>query len=100
HISSPPQFQYSPMYPASVRGRPSLKAADAAHATAEFQKILDHRGAVVNFHTYPLARLGLARSQALAGEKAKARIAYQDLLSLWKDADSDLPLLREAKAEY
>ena len=99
-LGTPSQFQYSTMYPAYVRGLAYLKARDAVHAAAEFQKILDHRGAVMNFHSYPLARLGLARAYSASGDNAKARIAYQDLFSLWKDADPDLPVLQQAKSEY
>jgi hypothetical protein len=61
---------------------------------------MDHRGVVVNFSLGALARLGLARSYALTGDTAKAKAAYQDFLSLWKDADPDIPILKEAKAEY
>ena len=70
-------------------------------AAAEFQKILDHSGLPVWFSTfYPLARLGLARSAALAGDADKSRRAYQDFLAFWKDADAGLPILDEAKKEY
>jgi Tfp pilus assembly protein PilF len=99
-LGTPSQFQYSTMYPAYVRGLAYLKAHDGAHAAAEFQKILDHRGAVMNFHTYPLARLGLARSHSLGGDNAAARTAYQDFFALWKDADPDVPILQQAKSEY
>jgi predicted Zn-dependent protease len=73
---------------------------DGNRAAAEFQKFIDHRGLVVNFPWAALARLGLARAYALQGNTAKARAAYQDFLTLWKDADSDIPILKEAKAEY
>ena len=69
-------------------------------AAAEFQKILDHRGLVWNGVIGALARLGLGRAYALAGDAVKARAAYQDFLTLWKDADPDIPIFTQAKAEY
>jgi hypothetical protein len=61
---------------------------------------LDHRGIVINFPLGALAHLGIARAYALSGDTAKAKTAYQDFLTLWKDADPDIPILKEAKAEY
>lgn len=69
-------------------------------AAAEFQKILDHPGAVVDEPIGALAHLGLGRAYALSGDTAKAQAAYQDFLAPWKDADTDIPILKEAKAEY
>ena len=69
-------------------------------AAAEFQRIIDHRTIVSNFHTFPLARLGLARALALQGDPAPTKAAYKDFLTLWKDADPDIPILKQAKAEY
>jgi len=69
-------------------------------AAAEFQKILDHRGVAALSPLHPLARLGLSRAHALRGDTAKSRAAYQDFFALWKDADPDIPILKEAKAEY
>ena len=69
-------------------------------AAAEFQKFLDHTGIVQNFLLGSLAHLQLARAYAIAGDTAKAKAAYKDFLTLWKDADPDIPILREAKAEY
>jgi tetratricopeptide (TPR) repeat protein len=88
------------LYPAYVRGRAYLKAGRGPEAAAEFQKILDHRGVVVADPVDALARLQLGRAWALAGDKSKARAAYQDFLTLWKDADREIPILTEAKAEY
>jgi serine/threonine protein kinase/tetratricopeptide (TPR) repeat protein len=99
-LGAPQQFQYSTLYPTYVRGLAYLKARQGPQAAAEFQKILDHRGAVMNFYTFPLSRLGLARAYALSGDTAKARIAYQDFLILWKDADPDIPIVQQAKSEY
>jgi hypothetical protein len=62
--------------------------------------MLDHRGIVLNFVTGALAHLQLGRAYAMAGDTAKAKAAYQDFLTLWKDADPDIPILKEAKAEY
>jgi hypothetical protein len=86
--------------PAYLRGEAYLMLHDGNRAAAEFQKFIDHRGVVMNFPWGALARLGLARAYALQGDTAKARTAYQDFLTLWKDADPDIPILREAKAEY
>jgi tetratricopeptide (TPR) repeat protein len=86
--------------PAYLRGEAYLMLHDGNRAAAEFQKFIDHRGVVMNFPWGALARLGLARAYALQGDTAKARAAYQDFLTLWKDADPDIPILKEAKAEY
>jgi len=83
-----------------VRGQAHLAAHQGSEAAAEFQKILDHRGIVLNQPIGALARLALGRAYALQGESAKARAAYQDFLTLWKDADPDIPIFVEAKKEY
>ena len=88
------------LYPAYVRGLAYLAAHQGAEAAAEFQKILDHRGLVISDPIGALAHLQLGRAYALSGDKTKARSAYQDFLSLWKDADPDIPILKQAKAEY
>jgi len=93
------------LYPVYVRGQAYLSARQGQSAAAEFQKILDHRGLVWNCPTGALAHLGLGRAFALAaagvqGDTSKARAAYNDFLTLWKDADPDIPILKEAKAEY
>jgi hypothetical protein len=75
-------------------------ARQGKQATTEFQKIIDHRGIVLNFPLGALAHLGLARGYSLSGDTAKSRSAYQDFLTLWKDADPDIPILKQAKAEY
>jgi Flp pilus assembly protein TadD len=100
-LGQPYPFNYlGTMYPAYVRGKAYLYAGDAGSATVEFRKILDHRGVTVNFWTGALAHLQLGRAYAMQGENAKARIAYRDFLTLWKDADPDIPILKQAKAEY
>ncbi len=88
------------LYPTYVRGEAYLTAGQGNAAAAEFQKILDHSGIVWNCWTGALARLGLARAYNLEGDTAKARAAYQDFLMLWKDADPDIPVLKQVKAEY
>ena len=90
----------SSLYPAYVRGQAYLLAHNGTAAAAEFQKLLDHRGIVLNFVTGSLAHLQLGRAYAMAGDTAKAKSAYQDFFLLWKDADPDIPLLKEAKVEY
>jgi eukaryotic-like serine/threonine-protein kinase len=86
--------------PVYLRGEAYLMLHDGNAAAGEFQKFIDHRGLVVNFPWGALARLGLARAYALSGDTSKAKTAYQDFLTLWKDADLDIPILKEAKAEY
>lgn len=88
------------LYPAYVRGQAQLLAHNGTAATAEFQKLLDHRGIVMNFVTGSLAPLQIGRAYAMAGETAKAKAAYQDFLALWKNAEPDVPLYKQAKAEY
>ena len=77
-----------------------LKLGNGAEAIAEYQKILDHRGEAPLSALYPLAHLGLARAAVLQGETAKARKKYQEFFTIWKDADSDLPVLIKAKKEF
>jgi serine/threonine protein kinase/Flp pilus assembly protein TadD len=88
------------LYPAYVRGRVYLAADEGSEAAAEFQKIIDHRGIVVNEPIGALAHLGLARAYAMQGDSARAKAAYQDFLTLWKDADPDIPILIAAQSEY
>jgi len=88
------------LYPVYVRAEAYLSAQQGQLAVAEFQKILDHRGLLWNCATGALAHLGLARAHTMQGNTVKAKAAYQDFLALWKDADPDIPILKEAKAEY
>jgi serine/threonine protein kinase/tetratricopeptide (TPR) repeat protein len=88
------------LWPAYIRGNAYLKSGQGSAAPVEFQKIVDHPGAVQNDPVGALAHLGLARAYALSGDTTKARTAYQDFFGLWKDADPDIPILKEAKAEY
>jgi eukaryotic-like serine/threonine-protein kinase len=91
---------WAAVYPIYVRADAYLGAHKGVEAAAEFQKILDHRGIVLNEPIGALARLGLARSYALQGDAVKARVAYRFFLTLWKDADPDIPILIAAKSEY
>jgi serine/threonine protein kinase len=88
------------LYSAYLRGLAFLRLNNGAAAAAEFQKLLDHGGIVVNYPTGALAHLQLGRACAITGDPAKARVAYQDFLTLWKDADLDIPILLAAKAEH
>jgi DNA-binding winged helix-turn-helix (wHTH) protein/tetratricopeptide (TPR) repeat protein len=89
----------TPMMPVYVRGQAYLALHQGAQAASEFQRILDNRGLVGNDPIGALAHLGLGRAYAMQGDTAKARTAYQDFLTLWKDADLEIPLLKQAKAE-
>jgi eukaryotic-like serine/threonine-protein kinase len=86
--------------PVYVRGLAYLQARQGQQAAAEFQKLLQHPGIVTKMVTGSLARLQLARAQVMTGDKAAARKSYQDFLTLWKDADPDIPIYEQAKAEY
>jgi eukaryotic-like serine/threonine-protein kinase len=87
-------------YPAYVRGLAYLAAHQGAEAAAEFQKILGHRGIVICDPVGALAHLQLGRAYALSGDKTKTKSAYQDFLALWKEADPDIPILKQASREY
>ena len=92
--------EFGALYPVYVRGEARLAAHQGTEAAAEFQKILEHRGIVVSDPVGVLAHLQLGRAFAMSGDKTRAKTAYQDFLTLWKDADPDLPILQQAKAEY
>jgi eukaryotic-like serine/threonine-protein kinase len=91
---------FGALYPIYVRGEAYLALHQGAEAATEFQKILDHRGIVASDPIGALAHLQLGRAYAMQGDTAKAKAAYQDFLTLWKDADLDVPVLKDAKAEY
>jgi eukaryotic-like serine/threonine-protein kinase len=99
-LGSPPGFISLALYPVYVRGEAYLAAHQGSEAAAEFQKILDHRGLVSNEPIGALAHLQIGRAFQMQGDTAKARAAYQDFLTLWKGADPDIPVLKQAKAEY
>ena len=86
--------------PAYLRGMTYLKLNKGADAAAEFQKLIDHRGVVGTSITGPLAHLGVARARVLQNDTAGARTEYQNFLALWKDADPDMPIFKQAQAEY
>jgi DNA-binding winged helix-turn-helix (wHTH) protein/tetratricopeptide (TPR) repeat protein len=91
---------FGALYPVYVRGQAYLAAGKGTEAVAEFQKILDHRGIVISDVIGALAHLQLGRAYAVAGDKAKAKSAYQDFLNLWKDADLNIPVLKQARTEF
>ena len=90
----------SSLYPAYVRGEAYLAAHNSLGAVAEFQKLVDQRGVVQNYLTGTLARLQIGRAYVMAGDTGKAKAAYQDFFNVWKEADSDIPILKEGRAEY
>jgi tetratricopeptide (TPR) repeat protein len=91
---------YGILYPAYVRGQAYLAAKRYSEAAAEFQRILRYPGVVFTDPVGAMARWQLARAFSLAGDTTNAKAAYQDFLALWKDADRDVPILIQAKAEY
>jgi serine/threonine protein kinase/DNA-binding winged helix-turn-helix (wHTH) protein len=88
------------LWPVYLRGLAYQGSGQTRNAEAEFQKMIEHPGIVVNFVTGALAHLQLGRAQGMAGDKTAARKSYQDFLALWKDADSDIPIYQQAKLEY
>jgi tetratricopeptide (TPR) repeat protein len=98
-LGGPPPISGT-LYPIYVRAQAYLLMKKGNEAAIEFQKFLDHRGVVVNFPFGGLAHLGLGRAYAMQGDTAKAKTAYQDFLTLWRDADPDIPVLIAAKSEY
>ena len=101
HPAEAYQFGYAEWgIPAYLRGLAYLQNKQGGEAAAEFQKVLEHRGATGAMPHQALSKLGLARAFAMTGDGARARTAYQDFLSLWKDADPDIPIQKQAKAEY
>jgi hypothetical protein len=90
----------SNLYPPYVRGLAYLATHNGTAAAAEFQKLYDHPGIVTNVPIGTLARLDMGRAYALSGNVGKAKAAYQEFFSLWKDADPDIPILKQAKVEY
>jgi eukaryotic-like serine/threonine-protein kinase len=92
-------FTFS-LYPVYLRGEAYLSAKQGAAAASEFQKIVNHSGILENQLIGALARLGMARAFALSGDTTKAKTSYQDFFALWKSAELDIPILKQAKAEY
>jgi tetratricopeptide (TPR) repeat protein len=97
-LGAPPAFRGA-LYAVYARGEAYLASQRGAEAAAEFRKILDHRGIVADDPVGAVARLALGRALVLAGDKAGAKAAYEDFLTLWKDADPDIPILKQARAE-
>ena len=93
-------FSFNGLYPAYIRGLAHLQLGEGRLAAAEFQKLVDHRGLLGTDVTGALAHLQMARAQKMMGDEASARKWYEDFLALWKDADPDVPIYRQAKAEY
>jgi Tfp pilus assembly protein PilF len=92
--------KFGGLYPAYVRGEAYLQSQQGREAAAEFQKVLDHRGIVYADPVGALAHLQLGRAYVISGDITKSKKAYQDFLTLWKDADTNIPVLKQAKAEY
>jgi predicted Zn-dependent protease len=88
------------LYPVYLRGQAYLMLHDGKSAATEFRKFVDNRAMVINSPLGALARLNLARAYAMQGGTAEAKAAYQEFLAIWKDADPDIPVLKQAKAEY
>jgi eukaryotic-like serine/threonine-protein kinase len=99
-LGAPAANNWTSLYPVYVRGEAYLAAHQGRKASTEFQRILDKPGIVLNQPIGALARLQLGRAYAMSGDQAKAQSAYEDFFALWKDADHDIPVLKQAKAEY
>lgn len=99
-LGSPPPMGLATLYPVYLRGESYLLGRQGDPAAREFQKILDHPGLVLNFPLHALAHLQLGKARVLVNDQAGARQAFQDFLVLWKDADPDVPVLRNAKMQY
>jgi eukaryotic-like serine/threonine-protein kinase len=91
---------FGALYPVYVRGLAYSRLGRHREAAAEFQKILDHPSIVLNDPIGPLARLQLARALSASGDRVKSAAVYRELLALWKDADPDIPVVQQAKAEF
>lgn len=101
HTAESYELSYdAPLIPVYIRAEAYLAAKQGRAAEAEFQKILHHRGIARNSPVAALARLGLARAYAISADPIKSRQTYQEFLTLWKDADPDIPLLQQAKAAF
>jgi len=99
-VSTSGVYSWTALYPIFVRGEGYLAAHQGNEGAAKFQKILDHPGLVINEPIGALAHLELGRAYVMSGDTAKAKAAYEDFLTLWKDADPDIPILKQAKSEY
>ena len=99
-LGAPAPLDVGTLYPAYLRGQAYLMMHNGSAAVAEFQKLLDHRGIVLNYPLGALVHLQMGRAYAVSGETAKAKAAYRDFLTPWKDADPNIPILKQAKEEY
>ena len=99
-LGSPVPENTGTLHPPYVRGLAYLGQKNGAAAAVEFQKLIDHKGIVQNFLLGSLSYLQVGRAYVLSGDTAKAQAAYQEFFTLWKDADPDVPVLKEAKAEF
>ena len=99
-VSTDSPLNWTALYPVFVRGEVYLAAHQGKEAAAEFQKILDNRGIVLNEPISALAHLGVARAYVMQGDIVRGRAAYEDFFKLWKDADPDIPILKQAEREY
>jgi len=97
-LANTKSFDY--LYPAYIRGLAYLESGDGRLAAGEFQKLIDNPGLCLGYITGPLAQLQLGRAQKMTGDEAAARKSYETFLDLWKNADPDIPIYRQAKAEY
>ena len=95
-----PELSVATLYPIYLRGEAYLASSDAPRAATEFQKLIDRHGLALNFPTASLARLGAAKALARSSDSAKARQEFQSFLTIWKDADGNLPPLKDARSEY
>jgi eukaryotic-like serine/threonine-protein kinase len=93
-------FDTSCLYPVYVRGSAYLTLGKSAEAAREFQYIIEQHGVLANCPVGALVHIGLGRAYAMGGDRLKARSAFQEFFALWKDADPDIPILKQAKAEY
>jgi len=92
--------KFGGLYTAYIRGEAYLAAGRGQEAAAEFQKVLTHRGIVLADPIGGLAHLQIGRAYVVSGDISKAKIAYRDFLAIWKDADPDIPILKQVSAEY
>ena len=99
-LGAPPPLEPGTLYPVYLRGESYFRLHQPGMAAIEFQKLLDHSGCVMNFPLGALAHLKLGQAYVMAGDEKKAKAAYQDFLTLWKDAEAEAAVLKNAKAQY
>jgi tetratricopeptide (TPR) repeat protein len=99
-LAQPPPFQVTTMYPVYLRGLAYMQEGLSPQAAVQFERIINHPGLIVNFPLASLAKLQFARATARSGNAAAAQKAYEEFFAVWKDADPDIPILKQAKLEY